>query len=1074
MKMLRSPRSNDSSSRPLTNRRRNAFCLVLCSPLLVVVILIANRRLIGEDGIASTGASVTAEDAPIDFIRDIRPILSNNCFQCHGPDSSTREADLRLDTREGALGGGDRDALIVPGQPDESELLRRVSSDDPDERMPPADSEYGQLSAEEIDLVRRWIVQGADWEEHWAFITPVRPDLPDVGDSSWPVNGIDHFTFARMQEHRLEPAREADKETLIRRVTYDLTGLPPSLQQIDEFLTDDSPDAYERLVDRLLDSPHYGEHMTRYWLDAVRYGDTHGLHLDNIRSLWPYRDWLINAFNSNQPFDQMTIEQIAGDLLPEATVQQRVATGFNRCNVTTSEGGSIPEEFYVRYTVDRVETMSTVYMGLTMGCAVCHDHKFDPFSQKEFYGLFAFYNSFNENPMDGNALLPPPIMEVPTDEQRQQRADLQTRIADVNEKIRTQLAAVEYTDPHAETDATELEPQEFVWIEDELPAGAQPQQTGHPWKYVTAPEPVHAGQKAHQRTGDGLVQHFFTGANPPLRVGQGDVLFTYVYLDPENPPQEIMLQWNDGSWEHRAYWGENVIPWGQDGQASRALGGELPQTGEWVRLEVEASKVGLGPGAMVNGWAFTQHGGTVYWDTSGIVTRTPQAGQTFESQRLWELAIGQAADLPQPVKDAIKVVPEERNDDQKRVLREHFLEYVYAQTKQAFAELHAERTAIEGELNALNAAIPKTMITEELPEPKQAFVLTRGEYELKAEPVERHLPSVFPPLPEGAPVNRLGLAQWLVDPAHPLTARVTVNRWWQRYFGTGIVKTAEDFGIQGDPPSHPHLLDWLAVEFQESGWNVKEFQKLIVMSATYRQSSKFSPEKLAADPQNRLLARGPRFRLEAEMIRDTALFVSGLLNPDIGGPSVKPFQPSGLWKAVGYSGSNTVNFAQDDGEKLYRRSLYTFWKRTSHPPSMAIFDAPSRESCTVRRERTNTPLQALALMNDKQFVEAARHFAQRILREGGQTDQDRLAFGYRSISARRPNAREIGILQNVLDRQREGFSADPQAASDFVDSATTLLQPDHLERDRSHDPELAAWTMVANLLLNLDVTVTKE
>ena len=517
MKMLRSPRSNDSSSWPFANRRRGAWCLVVCSPLLLVVILIrqpaGDRRRRGRFDRSAGGA----DDAPIDFIRDIRPILSNNCFQCHGPDSSTREADLRLDTREGALGSVDREALIVPGQPHESELLRRIASDDPDERMPPADSEYGQLSPEEIDLVRRWIAQGAEWQEHWAFITPVRPELPDVGNSGWPVNGIDHFTLVRMREDGLEPAEEAEKEALIRRVTYDLTGLPPSLEQIDEFLADDSPDAYERLVDRLLDSPHYGEHMTRYWLDAVRYGDTHGLHLDNIRSLWPYRDWLINAFNSNQPFDRMTIEQIAGDLLPEATMQQRVATGFNRCNVTTSEGGSIPEEFYVRYTVDRVETLSTVYMGLTMGCAVCHDHKFDPFSQKEFYGLFAFYNSFNENPMDGNALLPPPIMEVPTDEQVQQRADLQTRIAGVNEKIRTQLAAVEYTDPHAETDASELEPQEFVWIEDELPAGAQPQQTGHPWEYVAAPRPCQLGREgaqAHGRRAGSALLHWSQSAAP--------------------------------------------------------------------------------------------------------------------------------------------------------------------------------------------------------------------------------------------------------------------------------------------------------------------------------------------------------------------------------------------------------------------------------------------------------------------------------------------------------------------------------------------------------------------------------
>ncbi len=1028
--------------------------------------------------VGMAGGKLHAQDAsdaasPVDFDRDIRPLLSNYCFQCHGPDAGTREADLRLDTRAGVFADGTQHPVVVPGDPDASELLRRISSDDPSEQMPPADSDYERLTPEQIELVRRWIAEGANWEEHWAFITPTRPELPTAGDLEWPVNAIDFFTLARMRNQGLVPNEEATKETLIRRVTLDLTGLPPTIEEIDAFLADDSPDAYEQVVDRLLMSPRYGEHMTRYWLDAARYGDTHGLHLDNIRSLWPYRDWLINAFNDNQPFDQMTIEQLAGDLLPEATLDQRVATGFNRCNVTTSEGGSIAEEYYVRYTIDRVETMSTVYMGLTLGCAACHDHKFDPVTQKEFYGLFAYFNSFNENPMDGNALLHAPFIEVPSPEQVAQRESLQTQIAALSEEFSAAVAAVNYTDPHADADAATLEPREFVWIDDAVPPGGSPQQSGHPWEFVSAPAPVYAGQSATKRKAEGLAQHFFTGANPTLSIGEGDRLFSYVYLDPADPPKEIMLQWNDGSWEHRAYWGENVIPWGADGQPSRFHAGDLPPAGEWVRLEVEAAQVGLAPGAQVNGWAFTQHDGTVYWDHAGIVTRTPQSGQSYDSQRIWELAIGAGANLPQPVQEALKVAPAERNEQQAQTLRNHFLENVYPASREQLAPFIERRTALEGELAALNESVPKTMVTEELPEPKEAFVLNRGEYDNKGEAVERHLPAVLPPMPADAPANRLGLARWLVDPSHPLTARVTMNRWWQRYFGTGIVKTSEDFGIQGELPSHPLLLDWLAVEFIESGWNVKEMQKLIVMSATYRQSARVTPGQLAKDPYNRYLSHGPRFRLDAEVIRDTALFVSGLMDPEIGGPSVKPYQPGGLWEAVGYTDSNTARFSQDSGSDLYRRSMYTFWKRTSHPPSMAVLDAPSRESCTVRRARTNTPLQALALMNDKQFVETAAHFARRIIAEGGDNDAARLAYAFRSTTARTPNERELAVLTTALEQHRNEFTADPAAATAFLDSATTQPEQEAAGRDPALDPELAAWTMIANLLLNLDETVTK-
>ncbi len=1021
--------------------------------------------------LASPFAAAQSEEK-VDFTRDVRPIFSNKCFQCHGPDQTSREGDLRLDTRDGAFALHDDQPVIVAGKPDESELLRRVLSQDPDDRMPPADSEYAPLTAKEKTILRNWIAQGAEWQDHWAFVPPQRPKVP-VTEHQWPINEIDWFILRRLEKLGLEPAPRASREALIRRVTFDLTGLPPSVAEVDAFLADDSPKAYEKLVDRLLDSPRYGEHMARNWLDLARYGDTHGLHLDNVRSIWPYRDWLINAFNNNKPFDQMTIEQLAGDLLENSSTSQKVATGFIRCNVTTSEGGSIPEEYYVRYAVDRVETMGTVYMGLTLGCAVCHEHKFDPISQEEFYGLFAFFNSFEENPMDGNQALPPPFIEVPTQEQIAQRTKLQKELETIDQELRSQLAAIEYEDPYHEIKPEEFPSKEFVWIDDDVPPGAQKQQTGSIWEFVEAPQPVLSGKRATKRTASGLSQHFFTGAKPELIVGDGDILFTSVYLDPDNPPQQIMLQWNDGNWEHRAYWGGNHINWGRENSPSRKRMGDLPKPGEWVRLEIPVREVGLKPGSKINGWAYTQFGGTVYWDRSGLITHTPQAGQTFESQRHWELAIGQGQGLPKPIQQILKIKTEKRSEEQKTELRNYFLEHIYPPTKEQLAPWLTRRDQLNKELKALQDAIPKTMVVKELPKPKQAYLLYRGEYDKKRDPIERHLPSILPSLPEGAPLNRLGLAQWLVDPSHPLTARVTVNRFWQRIFGTGLVITSEDFGIQGDAPSHPELLDWLAVEFIESGWDVKHIQKMIVMSAAYTQSAVTTKDKLAKDPQNRYLSRGPRFRLDAEAIRDTALFVSGLLNEEIGGPSVKPYQPAGLWKAVGYTDSNTANFTQDDGKKLYRRSMYTFWKRTSPPPSMAVFDAPSRETCTSRRERTNTPLQALTLMNDKQFVEASRHFAQRILHQGGKTNEEKLIWAFRSATSRMPTSDELQILGRLLENHRQQFQADPDAATALIDSATTLLKPLHLDRDKSRDPELAAWTMLANLLLNLDETMSK-
>jgi hypothetical protein len=1015
-------------------------------------------------------APLAAEEKSIDFNREIRPILSENCYACHGPDANERQAGLRLDRRDAALAELESGAhAIVPGDVEKSTLVARISAADSSERMPPEDSDK-KLTAEQIQKLTQWIAAGAPWEELWSFVPPEKAELPAVSDEAKVVNAIDRFTLARLEKEGLGFSPPADKVTLLRRATLDLTGLPPTPGEVDAFLADDSPNAYEMAVDRLLMSSRYGEHMARQWLDLARYGDTHGLHLDNERSLWKYRDWVIKAFNENLPYNQFTIQQLAGDLLPEATLEQRIATGFNRCNVTTSEGGSINEEVLVRYAVDRTSTMSTVFMGLTLGCAVCHDHKFDPVSQKEFYQLYAFFNSAADAAMDGNQIAPPPIIKAPEPEQTEQIKKLDEEIAAIRQKITAELAKIEYAEPPATEAQPAPEPEEYVWIEDAAPPGAQ-LQGNSAWEFVSQPDhPVHSGQKSTRRQASGLSQHFFTGASPGLKIGEGDKFFSYVYLDPQNPPKTVMLQFNDGSWEHRAFWGEDLIPFGSGaGDNHKPMGG-LPKTGEWVRLEVDAAAVGLKPGAVLNGWAFTQHDGLCYWDKAGIVTRTPQDGQSFESLAKWEAyekALSQSS-VPQPIRDAMKIDPAQRSDEQKKQIRDYFLENIYAKTKPIFDPLHQEVAAKEAQRKAVDDSIPVSLVMADLPQPRETHVLIRGQYDKPGEKVTAGVPSSLPPLAEGAPSNRLGLAKWLVDPSHPLTARVAVNRFWQQYFGRGIVKTAEDFGVQGEWPSHPELLDWLAVDFIESGWDVKRLQKMIVMSAAYRQSSSVTPELLKIDPENVLISRGPRFRLDAELVRDSALFVSGLLVEEVGGKSVKPYQPPGIWEAVGFVGSNTREFKRDDGEALYRRSMYTFWKRTAPPPSLMAFDAPSRENCVARRARTNTPLQALVLMNDEQYVEASRRLAQRMLTEGGATPAEQLAYGFRLATARQPGSDEAEVLLQSYEAHLAHYQSKPEEA------AKLLTVGEAKRNDTLDSAQHAAMTMLANLILNLDETVTKE
>ena len=1025
--------------------------------------------------VLASSRAASADDPPepsptVDFSRDIRPLLSDACFACHGPDRETLQADLRLDLKDDAFADRGGYSAIVPGDPEASELLYRISTDDEFDRMPPADSNK-TLTPEQVELFRAWIEQGAPWEEHWAFVTPTKPEPPAVAHESNVENPIDAFILERLEREGLDPAPEADPETLVRRAYLDLTGLPPTPEEVDTFLDDDRPDRYEQLVDRLLDSPHYGEHMARFWLDAARYGDTHGLHLDNYREMWPYRDWVIEAFNRNLPYDRFVVEQLAGDLLPDPTPDQVIATGFNRAHVTTSEGGSIEEEVYVRNVVERVDATGTVFLGLTVACARCHDHKFDPISQADYYSMFAFFNSLDGKPLDGNAKAHPPVLQVPSEEQQAERRRLEQELASVRDRIAEAVAAVDY-DPSRDEDRAEyVRREDFVWVDDALPPGAKPSAEGE-WTFVSEPEhPVFLGEKAHVRASEGQSQHLFTGASQGLVVGEGDTLFAHVFLDPIDPPKEIMLQWNTGEWNHRAFWGENLIEYGEDGTTERVSRGPLPTTGEWVRLEVPAADVGIAPGTTITGLAFTQHGGTVRWDAAGIRSWTPQPGKTYSAIASWirdQEILGDKAQIPDPIKQLVAVDPDERTGEQSKQLRDYFVEQVYAPARSTLAPLLARKAEVEEAKAALEDAIPTTLVWKEMAEPKPAFILNRGEYDQQGDPVGRATPSFLPPLPEGESLDRLGLANWLVDSSNPLTARVAANRLWQQVFGVGLVKTSEDFGAQGEPPSHPELLDWLAVQFQDDGWDVKEFMRRLVTSNTYRQSSRATPELLARDPKNRLYARGPRFRLDAETIRDQALFVGGLLVEEIGGPSVKPPQPSGLWEAVGYTDSNTAKFQADTGrEKVHRRSLYTFWKRTSPPPQMSTFDAPSREACTMRRERTNTPLQALLLLNDPQYVEAARALAERTLHEAGSSAEDRLTRMFRIVTSRTPEADELAELTAAYDDLIASYQSDPEAARQLIAVGETTPDP-------ALDPaELAAWTVIANTLLNLDEAIVK-
>jgi hypothetical protein len=1003
----------------------------------------------------------------LDFNRDIRPILSDNCFACHGFDAKKRKAGLRLDVAEGAFEIKDGVQAVKPGVPEASSIIQRILSQDEDEVMPPPES-HKKITVKQAETLKLWIRQGAEYKKHWAFEKPVKTAPPKAPGG--PVkNPVDAFIQARLAKEGWTPAPEASRETLIRRATLDLTGLPPTAAEVDVFLADSSPDAYEKLVDRLQKSERYGEHMARHWLDVARYADTHGLHLDNERSMWPYRDWVVKAFNDNLPFDQFTRWQLAGDLLPGATVEQQIASGFNRCNVTTSEGGSINEEFIFRYAVDRTDTTVAAWMGLTAGCAVCHDHKYDPITQKEFYSLYAFFNSAADPAMDGNILLTPPVLRLSTPEQKQELAELDQQVAAADRRIREAIASLKYEDPALISPPPPVQKSEVVWFDDAFPAGSSPQASGAPTTFVSKDKgPVFSGGAALKRTAKGVAQDFFSGG-ASFEVPANGRISVQCYIDPQDPPKAVMLQFHVGGWNHRAVWGqEGAIPFGKVRTPERVTMGALPEAGKWVNLDFPVEKVGLKPGMKVTGYAFTQFDGTVLWDRLAVSSRVDPSKDPQWSWKIWvEKNQGRRVEgLPNDLQTLVrgKKQAEWPEADVKR-LKDWWFETQYQGAREITQGIRAEKLALEGRRKALEDVIPATFVMADLPQPRESFVMTRGQYDKPGEKVVRGTPAVFPPLKKENP-TRLDLADWLLSPDHPLTARVQVNRFWQQFFGTGLVKTSNDFGSQGEPPSHPELLDWLAVTFREGGWDMKALVRLLVTSHAYRQDARFDGPSAQLDPENRLLARGPRHRLDAEVVRDSALFVSGLLNPKIGGKGVKPYQPENIWEPVGFGGSNTRNYIQDHGESLYRRSLYTFWKRTAPPPSMTTFDAPNRESYCLRRERSNTPLQALNLMNDVQYFEAARNFAQKLLMAPGTTDS-RITDAFRAVTSRRPSAQEAEIIRNTLDQHLAAFKARPDAAMQAVRYGES--RPD----DRVNVVDLAAWTMITNLMLNLDEMVTR-
>ena len=1040
-------------------------------------------------------AAAGATAAPLTYNRDIRPILSDNCFRCHGPDSAARKAGLRLDKFEEATKANkDGVAAIVAGDVSKSALVARITTKDTDDLMPPPES-HKELKPAQIAALQQWVAEGAKYEAHWSFLAPVRPPVPVLDNPEWAKNPVDAFLLTEMKVAGLTPNPDADRRTLARRASLDLTGLPPEPALVEEFVNDAAPGAWERLLDKLMASPYYGEHRARYWLDAARYADTHGIHFDNYREMWHYRQWVIESFTKNQPFDQFTIEQLAGDILPNRTMNQQIASGFNRCNITTNEGGAISEEYLVLYARDRTETTSQVFMGLTTGCAVCHDHKFDPISQKEFYSLSAFFNNTTQNAMDGNIKDTPPVIFVPRDEDLPRWDAIEGEIAAAKKARDDRKGSARGDFDKWLVTATPDIFKNAVSMDGLLIHAPLDEAGGESVlvKTPAGPAPVTCATGAGGMAGVIAAKAFKVDPGKTVAVAQPDGFehnkpFSYgawIRLPADNMSGAAMARMEEGprfrGWDlyiqgNRP--GAHVIStWQAD--AVKVVGKKPLKANQWHHVFVTYDGTGKAAGLKIFLDGEPQET-SIEADNlmSTIQTQQPlKLGQREGSSRLDNIGLqdvrlysrllqpGEVAALPNAQKyGGILAKPaDQRTDPEKNTLYDWWL----PTNDQPWKDTNGKVTALEQEQGAMKQHGAVTHVMAEKPDKPTAFVLTRGDYDKRRDQVAPETPASLPAMPADLPRNRLGLAQWLLRPEHPLTARVAVNRMWQELFGTGLVRTAGDFGISGELPSHPALLDWLAVEFREGGWDVRKFLRLVMSSAAYRQSAAVPADKYAKDVPNRWLARGPRFRMDAEMVRDYALAASGILTRRLGGASVRPYQPDGVWEAVAMPGSDTRNYKRDTGDALYRRSMYTLWKRAAPPASMDIFNAPARETCTLRRERTNTPLQALVTLNDVQFIEAARFLAARTLKEAGATVESRLDFMARRILCRAFVAEELPIITASYNDLAAHYKAKP-------DEAKALLTEGEYKPDAVLDSaELAAWTMMANQLLNLDEVLNK-
>ena len=1029
--------------------------------------------------LAGQAVSNPSAAAKLDFQREIRPILAENCFQCHGPDSAARMANLRLDRKDSALELRKNGAPVVPGKPADSLLYQRISALAAPRRMPP-ESARRTLTPEQIAKLKLWIEQGAPWQEHWAYRAPVMPAIPVVKSTAWPRNPIDNFILAKLEAKGLQPATAADRRTLIRRVALDLTGLPPTPAESDAYLKDTSAGAYEHMVDRYLASPHYGENRARYWLDAARYGDTHGIHIDNYREIWPYRDWVIGAYNRNLSYNQFTIEQLAGDLLPNATLDQRIATGFQRCNVTTNEAGVIEDEIAEIYAKDRTDTVSAVFLGLTVGCATCHDHKFDPILQKDFYALGAFFRNTTQNIMDDNAPDPAPVVVVPRPQDREAWAKISSRLSAIRTGMEeaTRSAgnpfAAWLAQRNKATVAAPLEDKAQLYAAD-LAALSK---SGPNLALGESPIPGRSALRFLKDEGAQVADAPRLDAEKPFTISVG---FFYPKADQpytvaaHNNPKEKNRGWAIDVGARVA--GLRLIGDGGKGIEVRAAHLEQIRPGSWNTMVViyDGSRHQSGLNLYLNGRAISTQGrgnqnvelaGDIVVDAPLVLGRSLAEGAVAEF-RIFNRVVSESearllSEWP-AIQAALAADSAQLNDSSRSALLTYFLLNGY----EPFRKLAAEQNELNLQAKAIARRGATSLVMEERAGTKPtAWTLYRGAYDQRRQQVDANTPSILPPMTPGMQRNRLGFAQWLFMEDQPLTARVAVNRMWQEIFGTGIVKTVDDFGSQGESPSNPELLDWLAVDFKDHNWDMKRFYKQILLSAAYRQAAIATPLKLEKDPENRLLSRGPRFRLDGELIRDYALAASGLLSPEIGGPSVKPYQPDGVWEAVAMDGSNTRFYKRDSGGSLYRRSMYTFWKRSAPPASMEIFNAPTRESHTVRRERTDTPLQALAIMNDVQFLEGARELAGRAMQSAADFD-GRMDFVSTRLLARPLNVKERAIANKSFERFRAFYESHEDEAVKFLNQG-----------ERKPDPALpaagyAAMTMLTSQMLNLDEVLNK-